>query len=94
MVHIVILILQLFQTVDKGQKDRKQDKTDASPLYPLSVAASGDSFDGLDPLSMFMVEQAASKTVPTSGPQRDLVGETFVHLCVRVKSAIKNVLRE
>lgn len=64
------MLLITFQTVDKGQKD-KPTKQDPSPLDPITTP--GDTFDGLDPLSMFMAEQAASKSVPTSGPKRERV---------------------
>ncbi|XP_020910868.1 UPF0505 protein C16orf62 homolog [Exaiptasia diaphana] len=62
-------------SVDKGQKDKakKQEQSGPPSVDPLSITNSGDAFDGLDPLSMFMAEQAASKTVPTSGPQRQRV---------------------
>jgi hypothetical protein len=70
------------QTVDKGHKTPTTPKQNApKPVDPMSIINEGDTFDGLDPLSMFMAEQTATKKNPTSGRNRDRVrlntGELF-----------------
>ncbi|XP_048575354.1 VPS35 endosomal protein-sorting factor-like isoform X2 [Nematostella vectensis] len=51
-------------TVDKSSK---APKPAAAPKDdPLTVTSKGDNFDGLDPLSMFVAEEAATRKTPSS----------------------------